>query len=157
IKPGAFSKTLKDGTDIFAVWNHDTSAVLGRRKNGTLQLLEDDHGLHIEISPPDTPTAQEVRELIRQGFVDKMSFCFDVVKEVWTDNGDEGVDLREIKEVKLYEVSPVLFPAYDGTTVTARGCKPERPRELKQKAEPGPAPHSLDIKRRRLDVLLKQT
>jgi len=136
VKRGAFAKTIKDGADVFAFWNHDTGAVLGRTKNGTLALEEDDHGLRVSIKPPATPTAQEVRDLIREGFIDKMSFGFEVVKDTWTER-DGKPPLREIQEVKLYEVSPVPIPAYDGTTVTARGYQPTRP-----EPEPGRTPHS---------------
>jgi len=130
IQRGAFAKTIKDGADVFAFWNHDSGAILGRRKNGTLTLEEDDHGLRVGIKPPDTPTAQEVRQLIRDGFIDKMSIGFEVVRQKWTD-GETA--LREIIEAKLFEVSPVPIPAYDGTTVAARGHKPERPEAAPEK------------------------
>ncbi|KKN16797.1 hypothetical protein LCGC14_0972270 [marine sediment metagenome] len=128
IRRGAFKKTISDGADIFAFWNHDSNGVLGRTKNDTLSLAEDKKGLKVSILPPDTPTAQEVRTLIRDGFIDKMSFGFRVIVDKWTHPKEgNGPSLREILEVQLFEVSPVPFPAYDGTDVTARGMRPVKP------------------------------
>jgi len=125
IRRGAFKKTIKDGADVFAFWNHDTGTILGRTKNGTLTLREDDHGLRVSFTPPATPRAQEVREWIRAGLVDKMSFGFEVVKQLWNRRDGEP-DQREITEVRLFEVSPVSIAAYEGTSVTARGYRPIR-------------------------------
>ncbi|MFA5187200.1 MAG: HK97 family phage prohead protease [Patescibacteria group bacterium] len=126
IRRGAFAKTISDGADVFAFWAHSDDAVLGRRKNGTLTLVEDDHGLRVSITPPDTDTAREVYTLIQGGFIDKMSFRFDVVDQHWTRKKSPERDLRELKELKLYEVSPVPLPAYEGTTVSARSKQPDR-------------------------------
>lgn len=136
VRSTAFNKTIADDADVFAFWNHESGNVIGRTKNGTLDLTADDHGLRVKIRPPDTPTAQEVRTLIRGGFVDKMSFGFRVLKDKWTYSDDPKVpDLREIQEVQLFEVSPVPIPAYDGTSVTARGAQPVRPKRDKPKHE----------------------
>ena len=83
------------------------------------------------------------------------------LKQEWTKN-DDGKDVRTIKEVKLFEVSPVPMPAYDGTTVTARGEKPQIPQE--EQAEPVDN-HSLedqkgiktDLLRARLNLKLKES
>ena len=50
---GAFSKALS-GSDIRALVDHDMSKALGRNRSGTLRLSEDDIGLRVDISPPDT-------------------------------------------------------------------------------------------------------
>ena len=161
IQRGAFKKTINDGADVFAFWNHDPSVILGRRKNNTLDLKEDDHGLHVTINPPNTTQAQDIRELIKNGYVDKMSFGFEVIKQEWSKDED-GNDLRTIKEVKLHEVSAVPMPVYDGTTVTARGAQPEIPKE--EQAEPV-EDHSLeaekgiktDLLRARFNLKLKES
>jgi len=128
IRAGAFARTISDGADVYAVFNHDLSKIIGRRKNGTLDLREDAHGLHVEIKPPDTPTAQEVHKLVKDKFIDKMSFAFEVLKDIWTKRKDLP-SLREILEVKLFEVSPVPFAAYEGTSVSARGYQPHVPED----------------------------
>jgi hypothetical protein len=52
-----------------------------------------------------------------------MSFRFRVLQEQWTQGAarkDGDVDLREIREVDLFELGPVVFPAYASTTVGVR-------------------------------------
>lgn len=117
IERGAFASTI--GDDIRALWNHDTNYPLGRSKAGTLALAEDSHGLRVEIDPPDTQAGRDAVESIRRGDVDQMSFAFDVLEDTW-DQDEQGQLIRTLRKVKLYEVSPVTFPAYTGTTVSAR-------------------------------------
>lgn len=119
IRKGAFSNTLKN-EDIRALWQHDPTWVLGRNKRETLRLWEDESGLAFECFPPDT---QLVRDLvltpIQRGDVDQMSFAFDVVRQSLR-MGENQPTIRELLEVRLYEVSPVTFPAYPATNVNAR-------------------------------------
>ena len=119
IQKGAFSKTISE-TDVMSVWNHNTDIVLGSSKNGTLRLNEDDFGLLIEIDPPDSPESLSKVESVRRGDIKKMSFAFEIIKK--EDVYDEKGMLKErtLTEVKLYEVSPVVFPAYPQTSIGAR-------------------------------------
>jgi HK97 family phage prohead protease len=117
IRPGAFRNALE--ADVRALWNHDPNYVLGRTKNGTLTLAEDEKGLAVEIRPPDTQWARDVMESIRRGDVDQMSFSFRSVRERWLTDRD-GQQVRELLEVELFDVSPVTFPAYQETTVQVR-------------------------------------
>lgn len=131
IAPGAFAASIEDGDDVRALWNHDSAFVLGRTKAGTLALTEDAHGLRVEITPPETPLVQSFVASVQRGDVSQMSFGFRVLEDEW-DEDDEGQEIRTLKKVKLYEVSPVTFPAYTATEITARseellGDKPERP------------------------------
>lgn len=120
IRPGAFTKTLLEA-DIRAVWNHNADYVLGRTKNGSLNLREDERGLWVEIKPPETTWASDFVESIRRGDVDQMSFGFETVRDFW--EGEEGRQIRTLVEVKLYEVSPVTFPAYPQTEISARALE----------------------------------
>jgi HK97 family phage prohead protease len=117
VSPGAFSKSIKK-SDIRALWNHNPDYVLGRNKSGTLTLEEDNKGLAIEISPPDTQWARDLMETIRRGDVDQMSFAFQVAKDSWDESGKESV--RTLEEVDLFDVSPVTYPAYPQTDVKVR-------------------------------------
>jgi len=118
IASGAFAASLRKD-DIRALFNHDANYVLGRNKAKTLKLKEDDAGLHIEIDPPDTTWARDLQESIRRGDISQMSFGFIVVIDEWQHN--KGKDsIRTLKEVKLFDVSPVTFPAYPQTTVKVR-------------------------------------
>ena len=131
IAKGAFASSLSD--DIRALWNHDTNLPLGRTKAGTLRLEEDSHGLRVEIDPPDTQAGRDAVESIKRGDVDQMSFAFDVLEDEW-DQDDQQQLIRTLRKVKLYEVSPVTFPAYTGTSVSARA----RQRVWRYASHPGP-------------------
>lgn len=118
VAPGAFSNTL--GGDIKALCDHDTRLVLGRNKAGTLELREDSHGLwgRITINPNDSD-AVNLYERVKRGDVDQCSFGFDIVREE-SDFRDDGTVHFTIREVELFEVSVVTFPAYAETSVSAR-------------------------------------
>ncbi len=117
INPGAFTKTIQND-DIRALWNHDDNYVLARNKSGTLVLREDDKGLFVSMAPPDTTWAQDLLVSIKRGDVDQMSFGFDVIGEIWVK--ENGENIRTLTEVKLWDVSPVTFPAYPQTDVAVR-------------------------------------
>ena len=118
VAPGAFANTL--GGDIKALCDHDTRLVLGRNKAGTLELREDSHGLwgRISINPNDSD-AVNLYERVKRGDVDQCSFGFEIVRED-TEFRDDGSVHFTIREVHLYEVSVVTFPAYSETSVSAR-------------------------------------
>lgn len=120
IKPGAFTKTLNDGADVRALWNHDPNFVLGRTKSGTLKLEQDARGLRVDITPPDTQWAKDHVETIRRGDVSQMSFGFRVIDDNWRNDEESALQVRELREVSLFDVSPVTYPAYPQTTVDIR-------------------------------------
>lgn len=119
VAPGAFSTSL-DG-DVRALFDHDTSHVLGRTKSGTLRLKEDKHGLAVEIDLPDTQIGRDLRASLERGDIDGMSFGFRVTKQDWDESGE--TPLRTIREVELFEVSVVTFPAYADTEVALRNLE----------------------------------
>ena len=118
VAPGAFSSTL--GKDIRALVDHETRLVLGRNKSGTLELKEDSHGLwgRVKINPNDGD-AMNLYERVKRGDVDQCSFGFQIVKED-TEFREDGSVHWTIREVELFEVSVVTFPAYEETSVSAR-------------------------------------
>jgi HK97 family phage prohead protease len=122
IAPGAFRSSLKSRNDIKLLWNHDSGAVLGSTRAGTLALTEDDKGLRVSATLPNTTHGRDASELIRRGDVTAFSFGFSLPTrggDSWNDNGTE----RVLKSVRLHEVSLVAFPAYPGTagSATVRG------------------------------------
>jgi len=118
IAAGAFANSLKKD-DIRALFNHDANYVLGRNKAKTLVLKEDGEGLRIEIDPPDTQWARDLQESIRRGDVSQMSFGFVVKKDEW-EHIKNKESIRTLREVQLWDVSPVTFPAYPETSVKVR-------------------------------------
>jgi|AntAceMinimDraft_1070359.scaffolds.fasta_scaffold32622_2 hypothetical protein len=119
VAPGAFKRSLQSRNDIKLLWNHDTGAVLGSTRAGSLTLTEDDFGLRIRAELPNTTLGRDTAELIRTGLVDSMSFGFSVIKDTWDDTGTN----RTLNAVRIHEASIVSFPAYSGTagTVSMRG------------------------------------
>ena len=149
VAPGAFSESLKTD-DIRSLWNHDTNIVLGRNRAKTLKLWEDDIGLAVEITPPDTQMVRDLVESIARGDVSQMSFGFQVLRQTWVEEEDEK-DLRIIDKVKLWEVSPVTFPFYEDTDVALNSH-----REWRASLTPPVDRRYKNInKRRRLDLMLR--
>jgi HK97 family phage prohead protease len=118
IEPGAFSATLAND-QAYMAWNHNPDIILCGTPNGSLQLSEDPTGLKFTATLVNTHEARDKYELVRSGVINKMSFGFIIRKQEW-DESDPLVTRRKIKECRLLEVSPVPFPAYDGTSVGAR-------------------------------------
>jgi len=116
IARGAFRELLSAKPDVRAFRGHDPDKILGRTPE-TLRLSEDEKGLRIELSPPDTELGRETVELIRRGDLDGMSFGFRVDPDgaQWNDDGTERV-VTDVAE--LLEVSIVSFPAYKDTVAS---------------------------------------
>lgn len=122
IDAGTFDTAIVED-DVRALVNHDRNLVLGRSKagEGTLKLASDEHGLLVDIPElPDTTYARDLVELLKRGDVDQMSFGFTVVRDRWEEDEDGRV-IRTLEEVRLFDVSPVTFPAYPETSAEARG------------------------------------
>lgn len=131
VRAGAFQRSI-DKDDIRALFNHDANHVLGRNRAGTLELTEDEKGLFVRIMPPDTQWARDLQISIARGDISQMSFGFTVERDEWSTAN--GVDTRELIEVRLFDVSPVTFPAYAQTDVGIRAHEQYKA-ELRQKAE----------------------
>lgn len=113
IKPGAFDDVLND--DVRALFNHDPNFILGRSQSGTLSLNVDEKGLRYDITAPDTQTIRDlvIAPMLR-GDINQSSFAFNIARdgEDWYQDED-GVIVREITRFsRLYDVSPVTYPAY---------------------------------------------
>jgi len=132
ISKGAFKASV-ERDDIRALWNHDANYVLGRNRAGTLELKETAKGLLVRIQPPDTTWAKDLTESIKRGDVTQMSFGFVVEKEAWS--VENGEDIRTLEQVKLYDVSPVTFPAYLDTDVGVRSALDAYDRYKQEKAQ----------------------
>lgn len=120
IIPGAFKEAIETD-DIRALFNHDPNFVLGRNRANTLTLAEDARGLAIAITPPDTQVARDLITSMERGDITQMSFAFRIKPngEDWAKN-DDGIWIRSVKRVRLYDVSPVTYPAYTATDIAVR-------------------------------------
>jgi HK97 family phage prohead protease len=122
ILPGAFDKILgrqRNKADVVALFNHDSNIVLGRTSSGTLELSSDDKGLRYVVTPPASRT--DIMELIARRDVRGSSFAFTVDRKTGERfrQTDDGKTIRQIREVSgLYDVGPVLTPAYPASSAT---------------------------------------
>jgi HK97 family phage prohead protease len=123
IAPGAFKKTLKEnGSRVRLQFDHGQHPLIGSLPIGAIRrLAEDDRGLFVEARLADNWLVQPVREAIENGSIDGMSFRFAVIAERWNDDGD--IPERTITEVRLSELGPVVWPAYEGTDVGVRSLE----------------------------------
>lgn len=124
IAPGAFATAIEQD-DVRALFNHDPNFILGRNRSKTLRMSEDSRGLAIEIDAPDTQTIRDlVLAPIERGDVSQMSFGFSLRPngQDWAKN-DDGQVVRTLKNLRLFDVSPVVFPAYPQTDVAMRDLR----------------------------------
>jgi HK97 family phage prohead protease len=137
IAPGAFKKSMRERTPVLQV-NHGRSEDL---PIGAIEsLTEDAKGLHVTARIFDVPDTALLREGIKAQAIHGMSFRFEVVKDEWRDAAGNLVPTdhvsnrlyasdptdpttilqRTLREVKLYELGPVTYPAYGDTSVSLR-------------------------------------
>lgn len=147
ISPGAFADAIKTD-DVRALFNHNPDFVLGRNLAKTLRLTEDSRGLAIEIDPPDTQVARDLMVSMERGDITQMSFGFSVRPNghTWA-NDDEGRRIRTLTKLRLFDVSPVTYPAYPQTDVALRSLA-----EWNRAHEVAP-PSRVRMLRRRLDLI----
>jgi uncharacterized protein len=121
VAPGAFLRSLAASADIHATVQHNFGSLLGRTKNGSLTLAEDQRGLRFSIQlDKKSALHKEVYNNVRSGLLDECSFTFTVGPEgqVWSADGKT----RTLTDVNLIEVAIVCLPAYPGTTADARSA-----------------------------------
>ena len=122
IDPGAFNGA--DMSDVILRYNHSDSAmILARTKNGTLRLSVDDVGLKISADIAPTTGGKDIYQLIKRGDINQMSFAFIVKADQTTRDDKLKEEIRRITAFEtIVDVSPVDFPAYDGTSISARSA-----------------------------------
>lgn len=120
IAPGAFANTLSQRMPVMQ-FDHGTHPLLGSIPIGVPTVLrEDDRGLFVRARLSDNWLIQPVRDAIRDGAINGMSFRFGVPKGKDEWERKDGAKYRTIRETVLYELGPVVFPAYAGTEVGVR-------------------------------------
>ena len=122
----AFSTT--EMTDVVMNFNHNGKPV-ARTKNQTLMLMVDNTGLHIRANLAGTEEGRRLYEEVKGGYIDKMSFAF----EVSEDSYERDTHTRRILGIRrLYDVAAVDIPAYDATNLSARSYFSVEAEKIKQ-------------------------
>ncbi len=117
IAPGAFEGALED---VRALINHDPSALIGRQSSGTLRLAVDSEGLAFEVDLPDTQPARDLRALVERGDLSGASFGFQPGEQKWSKAPDGRALRTHVRFKRVFDVSPVTFPAFEGAGVRLR-------------------------------------
>lgn len=133
IAPSAVDRTLKAGSNVDALVDHErsTTTVLGSTDSGLLTLRKDRHGLKVDIRPPDTTAARDVITNVKAGLVRGMSFAFRLQRDPATgealgvtwEEDSQGRIVRTIADMTFDDVSVVLNPAYLETEISARSMQ----------------------------------
>lgn len=119
LAPTAFDAVLASpGLDVRGLFNHNPDLVLARTPD-TLRLSTDSTGLQFELDLPDTTLGNDVRTMVDSGLITGCSFGFVADQQDWTQQ--DGKSLRTHTSVgRLFDVSVVTYPAYEGTSVSLR-------------------------------------
>lgn len=109
IEPGAFAKTIQESKRVKVLWQHDPWQPIGK----PIAMSEDSKGLHVKAKVSNTQLGKDVVQLLKDGVIDELSIGYNTIKADW----DNIVGARRIKEVKLWEFSPVTFAANDQANI----------------------------------------
>lgn len=119
IAPRAFKRSI-DRSKPVLMFNHGRHPVIGDMPLGNItDIYEDERGLFVRARLSDNWLVQPVRDAVADGAITGMSFRFEVVKDNWTERTGAR-RLRTLREVKVPEVGPVVWPAYTETTASVR-------------------------------------
>lgn len=153
IEPGFFDDVL--GNDTRALFNHNRDYVLGRNSTGTLSMSQDERGLKVLITPPETDFIRDlVLEPMRRGDINQMSFAFSIKPGFvdWVEEED-GTEIRVLKKggaLQLYDVSVVTEPAYLETSADVRAKLEELQQEDKPEETDQAESGGSEVRKRRL-------
>lgn len=131
IMPGAAKRAVAED-DVRGLANHEWGQLLGRAKAGTLRMFDDTRGVRYEIDvDPESGRANDTWLAVKRGDMDGSSFTFatsgppSLVKRgrvAWIEEQRDGrtVYVRQVEDLTMFDIGPVSWPAYEGTTAGAR-------------------------------------
>lgn len=127
IDDGALDNT--DLRDVRFLVNHDTNMIpLARSRNNnansTMQMsVVSGAGLEIrvDLDTENNVTAKSLYSAVERGDISGMSFMFRVDEDRWEDLDSDHPTRHIVSISKVFEVSAVTFPAYEATSIQARG------------------------------------
>ena len=127
IMPGAITEQFIYTQDVKCLFNHNSDGgILARSKNGkgTLSLTVDEVGLFYSFRAKKSPLDEQVLQSIKAGDITGSSFAFSVASggDKWERSGSQLI--RRIYKMKgFFDVSPVIDPAYNSSSVSARSIR----------------------------------
>lgn len=152
ISRGAAAKSAGEA-DVRLLVNHDgVPLARSRGGEGTLKLESDDIGLKVRAElDPANPKVQELRSAMNRGDLDQMSFAFRIPKGEGRQEWSRDYALRTIREVQLFDVSVVTYPANPATVAKLRND--EAPEAEEATDEVVATGRRLDVARAQFDRL----
>lgn len=138
IRPEAITEALIADSDIRMLFDHDKSRMLARnnRGKGSLKVELREDGVWFDFEIPNTTLGHDTAEMIRRQDVCGCSFAFRDEDATW-DFSDRSMPLRQVNHITgLYDLSIVVSPAYDQTSVSARSIEEAEAALRDTEAEP---------------------
>lgn len=132
LDPHCFDGVIEK-SDVVALYNHsEAPGVLARSVNGegTLKLEVDERGLRCEFDAPNTQLGNDMIESVERGDIRGMSIAFTTKKDNWESDKKGNYKRTIVKIDRLYDVSLVVTPAYDATSVETKGLDELKAKEL---------------------------
>jgi HK97 family phage prohead protease len=121
IRKGAFERSLAKRTPVL-LFEHGMDSRVGMVPIGAIEdIRERSEGLYVRARLYDNPVVQPIQQAIAGRSIKGMSFRFGVPDggDKWTKRKGQP-ELREVFDTETVDVGPVVYPAYDQTSVTVR-------------------------------------
>jgi HK97 family phage prohead protease len=161
IDRGALAET--DLRDVRFLVNHNTDMIpLARSRNNnensTMQMsIDDEVGMKIRVNL-DTENNADARALysaVERGDISGMSFMFTVDSDTWEDEDTEHPKRHILSIRKVFEVSAVTFPAYEATSIQARGLADALDSAKASLESVKAAKHERELQKQKIKILLE--
>ena len=126
IREGAFKRSLESGREVKSFFNHDPNQVLGTTESDPpLTITDDKRGLLYDVEIPDTSYGRDLKENLKRKNVKGSSFQFRTIEDNWYKT-DAGETIRELISAELFEIGPVVDPAYLPSTSELRTLQAQK-------------------------------
>lgn len=149
-----------DLKDVRFLVNHNTDMIpLARSRNNnensTMQMTVDDDGMgiRVDLDIDNNTEAKNLYSAVERGDIDGMSFMFSVNGDEWEDIESDHPTRTITKLGKVFEVSAVTFPAYEQTSITARGLSEALDNARKSLENERQAKRAIEIKKQKIKIL----
>ena len=149
-----------DLKDVRFLINHNTDMIpLARSRNNnensTMQMTVDDEGMgiRVDLDIENNTEAKNLYSAVERGDLDGMSFMFSVNGDEWEDIESDHPTRTITKLGKVFEVSAVTFPAYEQTSITARGLSEALENARKSLENERQAKRAIEIKKQKIKIL----
>jgi uncharacterized protein len=126
VEQGAFTDSLKkggrNGSGIAMLWQHNPDQPIGVYQ----QVIEDSKGLQVVGKLAlEVQQGKEAYVLMRMGALNGLSIGWDFQRDEkgnrldgsWIEEEKNGIRIRTLKKIELWEISPVTFPANINATI----------------------------------------